>query len=258
LPTIRSNGAWLHFEQDGDPSWPTVLLVHGFASSGDDNWLAPGWVKRFRAAKRRTVRVDCRGHGKSDKPRDPAAYSLDLFAADLEEILRYANARTVDLFGYSMGARISLHFLERKPGRLRSVILGGAGANVLRGLPENEAITAALEAADPAKISSPVGRAFREFAQSRGNDLRALAAVRRGARPAPNRGALAALRLPALVWAGSKDDLVGDVAGLAALIPGARTAVIPDADHLSAVSHPASFEAVLGFLAGLDAAAPAR
>ena len=255
MPTIRSNGLWLHFEQDGDPSWPTVLLVHGFGSSADDNWLASGWVKRFRDAKRRTVRIDCRGHGRSEKPHDPAAYSRDLFAADLEEMLRYANARTVDLFGYSMGARISLHFLERKPARLRSVILGGIGANVLAGLPENDAIVAALEATDPSKVTSPVGRVFREFAQSRGNDLRALAALRRGsALSEPNREALAKLTLPALVFAGSKDALVGDISGLAALIPGARTAVIPDADHLSAVAHPASFAAVLGFLADVDRA----
>ncbi|HKC52632.1 MAG TPA: alpha/beta fold hydrolase [Myxococcota bacterium] len=232
-----------------------MLLVHGFASSADDNWLASGWVKRFREAKRRTVRIDCRGHGRSEKPHDPAAYSLDLFAADLEEMLRYANARSVDLFGYSMGARIALHFLERKPARLRSAILGGIGANVLQGLPENDAIAAALEATDPTKITSPVGRMFREFAESRGNDLRALAAVRRGPRSAaPNREALAKLSLPALAWAGSQDSLVGDIAGLAALIPGARTALIPGADHLSAVAHPASFDAVLGFLADVDRA----
>jgi pimeloyl-ACP methyl ester carboxylesterase len=252
MPTVRSNGLWLHFEQDGDPSWPTVLLVHGFSSSAEDNWVATGWTKRLREAKRRTVRVDCRGHGRSEKPHDPAAYSLDLFAADLDEILRYANARTVDLFGYSMGARISLHFLERRPSRLRSVILGGVGANVLAGLPENDAIIAALEAPDPSKVTSPVGRAFREFAVSRGNDLAALAAVRRGPRPkGPDREALAKLQVPALVWAGTKDELAGDVAGLAALIPGARVARIPDADHLSAISAPASFDAVLGFLASV-------
>jgi pimeloyl-ACP methyl ester carboxylesterase len=257
VPTIRSNGVWIHFEQDGDPSWPTVLLVHGFASSGDDSWLATGWVKRLREAKRRTVRIDCRGHGKSEKPHDPAAYARDLMLADLEELLRYANARSVDLFGYSMGARLSLQFLERKPGRLRSVILGGIGANVMQGLPENDAVVAALEATDPSKITSPVGRAFREFAQSRGNDLRALAALRRGgAISPPNREALAKLSLPALVWAGAKDTLVGDTSGLAALIPGARSVVIPDADHLSAVTHPAAFDAVLGFLADVDRAQP--
>src|SRR5262245_16809327 len=252
MPTFRSNGLWIHFEQDGEPSWPTVLLVHGFASSADDNWVASDWVKKLREAKRRTVRLDVRGHGKSDKPHDPAAYSLDSLTGDIEELLRYANARTVDLFGYSMGARLSLAFLERKPQRLRSVILGGIGANVLAGLPENEAITAALAAPDPSKVTSPVGRAFREFAQSRGNDLRALAALRRGARTDPNREILGHLKLPALVWAGSKDALVGDPAGLAALIPGARTAVIPDADHLTAVSHPKAFEAVLGFLGEVD------
>ena len=254
MPTIRSNGVWIHFEQDGEPGWPTVLLAHGFASSAEDNWVASGWVKRLREAKRRTVRLDFRGHGRSDKPHDPAAYGLDQLAGDVEEVLRYANARTVDLFGYSMGARISLHVLERKPARLRSVILGGVGANVLRGLPQNDEIAAALEATDPTTVTSPAGRAFRAFAESRGNDLRALAAVRRGPRSAaPDRDALAKLQVPALVWAGSKDTLVGDPAGLAALIPGARTAVIPDADHLTAVGHPASFDAVLGFLAELDA-----
>jgi len=250
VPTIRSNGLWLHFEQDGDPAWPTVLLVHGFASSGDDNWLATGWVKRLHEAKRRTVRVDCRGHGRSEKPHDPAAYSLDLFAADLDEVLRYANARSVDLFGYSMGARLSLHFMARRASRLRSVVLGGIGGSVVRGLRDSEAIAAALEARDPSQIASPVGRAFREFAQSRGNDLQALAAIRRAPRPAgPDREALAKLSLPTLVWAGSKDALAGELAPVAAMIPGARTAVVPDADHLSAVSHPAAFEAVLGFLA---------
>ena len=72
----------------------------------------------------------------------------------------------------------------------------------------------------------------------------------RAPRPAgPDREALAKHSLPTLVWAGSKDALAGELAPLAAMIPGARTAVVPDADHLSAVSHPAAFEAVLGFLA---------
>jgi len=254
VPTIRSNGVWIHFEQDGEPSWPTVLLLHGFASSAQDNWVASGWLKRLVDAKRRTVRLDFRGHGQSEKPHDPAAYGLDNMASDVEEVLRYANARSVDLFGYSMGARIALHVLERRPSRLRSVILGGVGARAVGGLPENDAIAAALEASDPSTVTSPAGRAFRAFAESRGNDLLALAALRRAPRTGgPSPEALAKVQLPVLVWAGSKDDLVGDVGGIAGLIPGARTAVIPDADHLSAVSHPASFDAVLGFLASVDA-----
>ena len=213
MPTIRSNGVWLHFEQDGDPSWPTVLLVHGFASSADDNWLATGWVKRLREAKRRTVRIDCRGHGRSEKPHDPAAYSLDLLAADLEELLRYANARTrrpVRL----LDGRAHLPALPRAqagaaalgdPGRHRRERARRACPRTTRSWPRSRRPTRA-------KIASPVGRVFREFAQSRGNDLRALAALRRGPRtPAPNREALAKLSLPAL-WSrrAAKDTLVGD------------------------------------------------
>lgn len=253
MPTIRSNGAWIHFDQEGDPSWPTVVLVHGFAMSADEQWLQSGWVSRLRAAKRRSVRIDLRGHGKSEKLYDPAQYAPDLLAGDLEELLRYANARTVDLLGYSMGARICLRFLERKASRLRSVILGGIGENVLAGLPENEAIVAALEAPDPAKITDPVGKIFREFAESRGNDLKALAAARRRARTdPPDRTILGSLSLPALVFAGAKDQLTGDMRGVAALIPGARAVSIPDADHILAPNHPVAFESVLGFLSELD------
>jgi pimeloyl-ACP methyl ester carboxylesterase len=211
VPTIQSNGLWIRYEHDGDAAQPTVLLVHGFASSGADNWVDTGWVKALRAAGRRVVYLDCRGHGASDKPHDPAAYTLDAMAGDVEELLRYANARTVDLFGYSMGARISLHLLTRgKSARIRSAILGGVGEHTLGPRTDAAGIGDALAATDPTKIMSPVARAFREFAQSRGNDLLALAAVSR-AQPHPlDRARLAAVQTPVLVVAGSKDVLVGD------------------------------------------------
>jgi pimeloyl-ACP methyl ester carboxylesterase len=256
VPTIQSNGLWIHYEAEGDPAQPTVLLVHGFASNGADNWVATGWVKALRAAGRRVVYLDCRGHGASDKPRDPAAYSLDAMAGDVEELLRYANARTVDLFGYSMGARISLHLLTRgKSARVRSAILGGVGENTLRARRDAAAIADALAAPDASKVENPVARAFRDFAEGRGNDLLALAAVSRAQPHALEREKLAAVRTPTLVVAGSKDVLVGSPQGLAAALGNARAEVVPDADHLTAVAHPRFKEVVLSFLAGVDAAA---
>ncbi len=256
MPTIQSNGLWIRYEHDGDASQPTVLLVHGFASSGEHNWVETGWVKALRAAGRRVVYMDCRGHGRSDKPHDPAAYGLDAMAADVEELLRYANARTVDLFGYSMGARISLHLLTRaKAGRVRSAILGGIGENTLGPRRDAAAIADALAAADPTKIQNPVARAFREFAEGRGNDLLALSAVSR-AQPHPlDRAKLAAVRTPTLVVAGAKDVLVDDPHALAAALGNARAETIPDTDHLTAVAHPRFKELVLAFLAEIDSAA---
>lgn len=255
MPTIDCDGTWIRFEQYGEPTAPTVLLIHGFASSADDNWVQPGWVRALTRAGRRVVTVDCRGHGQSDKPYDPAAYGHDRMAADVEEVLRYTNARTVDVFGYSMGSFIALRLLERKPGRIRSAILGGVGEGVLRPLPGREAIAAALRAPDATKISDPAARAFRAFAEGRGNDLLALAAVQSATTALPDLDALAKLRLPILVLTGAKDTLVGSPEKLAQALPGARAAIVPDADHLTAVTHPRMKELALEFLAQVDAAA---
>ncbi len=253
MPTIDSNGVWIRFEQYGEPTAPTVLLVHGFASSADDNWVQTGWVSALTKAGRRVVTLDCRGHGQSGKPHDPAAYGHDRMAADVEEVLRYANARTVDVFGYSMGSFLTLRLLERKPGRVRSAILGGVGDGMLRRRPGRDAIADALVAADPGTIADPAARAFRAFAEGRGNDLKALAALQRAESAIPDPEALARLKLPILVVTGAKDTLVGDPAKLAAALPGARAQIVPDADHLSAVTHPRMKEIVLGFLAQVDA-----
>lgn len=255
MPTIDSNGVWIRFEQYGEPTAPTVLLVHGFASSANDNWVQTGWVRALTKAGRRVVTVDCRGHGHSQKPHDPAAYGHDTMAGDLEEVLRYANARTVDVFGYSMGSFLTLRLLERKPGRVRSAILGGVGEGMLKARPQRALIADALVAKDPSAITDPAARAFRAFAEGRGNDLLALAAVQRAESQRPDLDALARLTLPILVVTGAKDTLVGSPEKLAQALPGARAEIVPDADHLSAVAHPRMKEIVLGFLVQVDAAA---
>ncbi|MFM7085371.1 MAG: alpha/beta fold hydrolase, partial [Hyphomicrobium sp.] len=48
-----------------------VLLIHGFASNTDINWIATGWVGELRAAGYRVLALDNRGHGKSDKLYEP-------------------------------------------------------------------------------------------------------------------------------------------------------------------------------------------
>lgn len=257
MPTIHANGLWIQFEQDGTPDQPTIVLVHGFASHGVHNWVATGFAKELRAAGRRVIHMDCRGHGRSDKPHDPAAYSIDVMAADVEELLRYANARVVDLMGYSMGARISLRVLERGRARLRSVVLGGVGESVLRPF-ANTALATAFKAPDAASIQDPGARAFRRFAESVGNDIAALAAVQAGHAASfmpADTAALAQVKIPVLVIAGSKDVLVGSPQKLADLIPGARAVVVPDEDHLSAPASAAMKRAVLEFLASVDAGA---
>src|SRR5579864_1748436 len=55
---------------EGEP----VLLAHGFASSRLQNWKATGWYDLLARVGFRVLAFDWRGHGESDKPRDPARY----------------------------------------------------------------------------------------------------------------------------------------------------------------------------------------
>src|SRR5258708_38722400 len=65
-------------EGEGDP----ILLVHGFASSKDVNWVYPGWVSELRKGGRRVIALDNRGHGESAKLYDSAQYELAIMAGD--------------------------------------------------------------------------------------------------------------------------------------------------------------------------------
>jgi pimeloyl-ACP methyl ester carboxylesterase len=80
------------------------------------------------AAGFRPVLWDYRGHGESDAPDDPAAYSLDHVLDDMERVLDWAapGAKAV-LAGFSFGGLASLHFALRSPERVRALVLLDTG-----------------------------------------------------------------------------------------------------------------------------------
>jgi pimeloyl-ACP methyl ester carboxylesterase len=246
MATFDSDGVTIHYEVFGDG--PPIVLVHGFASSLKDNWVQTGWVKRLESAGRRVVALDCRGHGESDKPRDPAAYQGDTMPGDVIRLMDHLGIDRADLMGYSMGGGIALGLIMRHPQRFHRAVLAGVGA-AARGATDSAVIADALAADDSSAVTSEIARNFRAFAMQRGNDLKALAACMRRGRPAPDPKALAAISLPVLVVVGEKDDLVGRGEVLADAIPGARFVSIPERDHITAVPDRRYKEAVLDFLA---------
>jgi pimeloyl-ACP methyl ester carboxylesterase len=245
MAVFDSDGVKIHYEVFGDG--PSIMLVHGFASSLQDNWVLTGWVKRLESAGRRVVALDCRGHGESDKPHDPEAYAGGMMAGDVVRLMDHLGIDRADLMGYSMGGGIALDLLMRHPQRLGRVVLGGVGGATRRPA-DSSAIADALAADDPSAVSSAVARGFREFAQQRGNDLKALAACIRRGRSRPDPEALAGIKVPVLVVVGEKDDLVGRADTLADAIPGARLVTVPDRDHLTVVPDGRYKEAVFSFL----------
>jgi pimeloyl-ACP methyl ester carboxylesterase len=218
-------------EGEGDP----IVLVHGFASTKEVNWVMPGWTSTLRRDGRRVIALDNRGHGQSTKLYDPAAYHTDIMAGDVAALIEHLKLPRADLMGYSLGSRICAVLAARRPDLARSVILGGAGIRLIDNAGLRDEIADSLEAPSLDVVTDPLGRRFRTFAEQTRSDLKALAACLRGSRQPVRLEDIQSIRAPALVAVGTKDDITGSPHELAALMPSARAIDIPDRDHMVAV-----------------------
>jgi pimeloyl-ACP methyl ester carboxylesterase len=232
-------------EGEGEP----IVLVHGFASTAQVNWLHPGWIATLTRAGRRVIALDNRGHGASSKLYDPAAYHSARMAEDVRALLDHLDVPRADVMGYSLGARITAFFALAHPSRLRRAVLGGLGIRLVDGVGLPESIADALEAPSLAQVSDPTGHMFRSFAEQTKSDLKALAACIRGSRQILTREQVAAIRAPVLVAVGTKDTIAGSAQELAALLPSGTPLDIPGRDHMLAVGDKVFKSAVLTFLA---------
>ena len=231
-------------EGQGEP----IMLIHGFASNVAANWIDPGWVRTLTGAGRRVIAYDNRGHGQSGKLYDPALYGAPSMAEDGRRLLDRLGVERADVMGYSMGARIAAFLGLAHPARVRSLILGGMGINLVRGMAGTGPIARALEAPRIEDVTNDTARSFRAFAEQTGNDLKALAACMRGPREKITPERLAAISIPTLVATGSKDVIAGPGAELAALIPDAQFLEIAGRDHMKAVGDARFKQGVVDFL----------
>ena len=247
MQRFRHDGIDIAFLAEGEGE-PTVL-VHGFASTAQVNWVHPGWTATLTGAGRRVIALDNRGHGASSKLYDPADYHTARMAEDVRALLDHLGLRRADVMGYSMGARIAAFFAVAHPQRLRRAVLGGLGSRLFDGVGLPESIAEALEAPTLADVHDPMGRTFRAFAEQTRSDLAALAACIRGSRQTLTREQVAAIPAPVLVAVGTKDVVAGSAHELASLLPSGRALDIPGRDHMLAVGDKIFKQAVLSFLA---------
>lgn len=247
MQNFNSDGVEIAFldEGAGDP----VILVHGFASNVIFNWIDPGWVRHLTKAGYRVVALDNRGHGHSEKLHDKADYGAPVMADDVRRLMDHLGIASADVMGYSMGARIAAFLGLRAPERVRSLVFGGLGGNMVRGLAGTGPIAHALEADSIDDVVNPTARTFRAFAEQTGSDLKALAACIRSSRDRLAAEDVAKLQCPVLVAVGDQDVIAGPAEDLAKLIPGATALVLAGRDHMKAVGDLTYKRAVVEFLA---------
>jgi pimeloyl-ACP methyl ester carboxylesterase len=217
----------------GDPGADPVLCVHGFASSCRDNWVETGWIRDLLRAGYRIVGVDQRGHGASDKPYDPRAYSMDAFVRDLLTVLDTYLIDQTRYVGYSLGARVGWQFAVDAPEHVTRAVLGGIPDG--RPLARLQIEQARAYAEEGIPVDDTVTRNYVTLAERvPANDLRALVALAEGMRygdadPDPDRPP----RQPILFATGSEDAILERSRGLAASAPRGVFAEIPDRHHFN-------------------------
>jgi pimeloyl-ACP methyl ester carboxylesterase len=246
MPSFHNGAVEIAYldEGEGDP----ILLVHGFASSKNVNWVYPTWVSDLRKDGRRVIALDNRGHGESAKLYDPAQYPIPAMASDSIALMDHLDIARADVMGYSLGARIAAWLGLKQPARLRSAILGGIGVAMIEGGGPGENVATALEAPTLEDVADPVGRTFRAFADQTRSDRLALAACLRGSRGLMTREEAAGIAVPVLIAVGTADEVAGSAEALGNIIPGSEVLDIPNRDHMRAVGDKVYKAGVADFL----------
>ena len=243
---ISKDGARIAYDTKGEGR--PVVLIHGFASSREQNWGSPGWIDRLALAGFRAVSFDCRGHGKSDKPHDPAAYGEHMID-DILAVMDAAGAPVADLMGYSMGSMLTIRFLMEYPQRVRRAVLGGLGETYFKENPAwRSMIAEAMETEDIGAIENRAARRFRIFGAQKGKDRLALAACMRSPRHRYAPADLKDSKRPVLVVCGETDDLTGSPFPLAEAFADGRAVILPGKDHMTAVGDKQYKDVVVEFL----------
>ncbi|MFB9262638.1 alpha/beta fold hydrolase [Bradyrhizobium erythrophlei] len=239
-PLAAGGGAHVSFLRAGQGA--PVLLLHGFASDANEDWVETGWFDALVAAGLDVVAPDLRGHGRSIKSRDPADYRLDAFTSDVIALCHDCwGTRSFSLVGYSMGAHVAMSVALALTGYVANLVLGGMGDRIAATVGLAPEFADALDEAeevsgDRPQIPSYAVR-FRQHAASRPfNDLSVLAACLRGQSGTFDLDRLAAVTAPTLVMVGDQDKLAGAPYPVAAFFAAGVGQTVPGANHASALA----------------------
>jgi pimeloyl-ACP methyl ester carboxylesterase len=256
MPKLDRDGVKIYYEVHG--SGPSLILTHGYSST------SAMWSGQIEALSKQHQLIlwDMRGHGQSDYPGDPAAYSEALTVADIAALLDEVGAARAIVGGLSLGGYMSLAFYRAHPERVRALLIIDTGPGFKKDEARevwNERARATADRFDREGLDV-LKSGSRERSTVSHRDASGLARAARGMltqRDAKVIEVLPEIKVPSLVVVGADDTpFLAASDYMAAKIPGARKAVIPAAGHAVNIDQPEAFiGAVVPFLDGLPRAA---
>jgi pimeloyl-ACP methyl ester carboxylesterase len=255
---FEANGVRLHYVEAGQGT--PLILVHGLACDHVANWMLPRVFQKL-SKRYRVIALDNRGHGKSDKPYDPAQYGLEL-VDDIVRLMDHLGIAKAHVVGYSLGGFITLKLALRHPERLLSAAPCGAGwsanpAEELKllyslsdDLKQGRGLTAlvkwlwALKRPLPAPVLWLLHVMTSTF-----NDMKALSCLLRNApalvvTEAEVRGNV----VPCLAIVGGNDHMKLFAEKMAAAMPNLELLVLPGGDHFTTLLSRKTVPALIAFL----------
>lgn len=227
----------------GQPTGPAVLLVHGFASTGQQDYEA--LAAALTAAGRATYLVDLPGHGSSPGPGAASDATTSAVARALADVIDGIPGDEVDVVGYSLGARLAWELPAASNTPVRRLVLGGISPGDPFAMLDYPQLHALLDTG--AQPSDPTTSMMGGMVAAQGERAKGVAHLMEGLGSEPFTPQSSAPAVPTLFLAGDADQLAGGVGALAELVPGSRLTSIPG-DHLSALASAEFRDAVLGFL----------
>jgi pimeloyl-ACP methyl ester carboxylesterase len=253
-------GYHVHYQDNGDPNLPTLVLLHGFADSFT-TW--EGWVRELKT-QFRVITVDFPGHGLTRAPEgtrlsgEYLADFVDAFAAKLG-LPPFAVA------GNSMGGGAAWQLAVRHKDRVNALILVDAagfpndkpspdtplafkilrypiGRTLLSKIDNRPLIDQGLKADvfDKTLITPFIVDRFAEFQRAPGHRVILMSVGLGGGQGPATRELLSTIRVPTLILWGERDPLIEPAAAkkFAAAIPGAKLITYPDVGHLPQLEIP--------------------
>ncbi|MES2055913.1 MAG: alpha/beta fold hydrolase [Pseudomonadota bacterium] len=223
-----------------------VVLLHGFFSDAQTNWIRYGHAAAIAARGFRVIMPDLRAHGSSAKPHDAGSYPPDVLAKDGFALIEHLGLSDYDLGGYSLGARTVVRMMVQGA-TPRRIIVSGMG---LQGL-----MHTAGRGGHFRNILTNLGTFERgtaewlaeAFLKTSKGDPEALLRILDTFVDTPVE-AIRAIVQPALILSGEEDDDNGSAEQLADTLPDALYRTVPGG-HMSAVVKPELGQAIADFLA---------
>lgn len=270
---LTADNVNLYYEETGQGT--PILFVHEFASDHR------GWEPQMRefGKRYRCITYSARGYTPSDVPDDTKAYSHTHMMRDALAVLDHLKIDRAHIIGLSMGGYTALQVALHHPGRVRSLVLAGAGSGFERGYvnefhAQSRALGDRFENEGSGRVAETYGRGpsripfeikdprgFDEFQRRFAeHDARGSANVSRGfqgARPSllDFEDGIRKLTTPALIVVGDEDErCIESSLFLKAAIPASGLVMFPKTGHVVNLEEPNLFNAVTAdFLGRVEA-----